>query len=267
MINISTKYTYEEVREWVENNSECELLSTEYVRMKNKLLFRCRCGKEFTRTFDSFKKGKFRLCGECAIKEKAKTKRNYVNVEGYRTPIDEVISLLNSINCEYIDRYTKEGTRSTIIKFRCEEHGIQEVYWTNLKKRKSCPMCQEYNKQNSRLSKGVEKYLIDNDIEYIKEYKFDDCVDKRKLPFDFYLPKYNTCLEVQGRQHYELAFFGGATEEQAKEKLAYTQYHDKIKKEYCNNNNIDLIEIPYWLDNKNKDYINCLTKINNKQIA
>ena len=32
--------------------------------------------------------------------------------------------------------------------------------------------------------------------------RFKDCKDKRQLPFDFYLPSYNVCIEYQGEQHY-----------------------------------------------------------------
>lgn len=41
----------------------------------------------------------------------------------------------------------------------------------------------------------VQKYLDDNNIYYIPQKKFDDCRDKLPLPFDFYLPRYNTCIE------------------------------------------------------------------------
>ena len=64
-----------------------------------------------------------------------------------------------------------------------------------------------------------------------------------------YLPDLNTAIEYQGRQHYEaVEFFGG------QEYLEYIQHHDKIKSEYCANNNIQLICIPYW-ENTN-DFLN-----------
>ena len=45
------RLTFEYVKEWVENNSECILLSTEYKNAKTKLKFKCKCGKEFERTW------------------------------------------------------------------------------------------------------------------------------------------------------------------------------------------------------------------------
>lgn len=87
----------------------------------------------------------------------------------------------------------------------------------------------------------VEKYLIKNNISFIREYRFDDCRNKKPLPFDFYLPEYNILIEYQGEQHYKpISEFGG------KENFVYTQKNDKIKEQYAINNGIRLIKIPYW---------------------
>ena len=60
------------------------------------------------------------------------------------------------------------------------------------------------------------------------------------LPFDFYLFKYNILIEYQGEQHYKpRKKFGG------EEGFKNTVIRDNIKKQYCKNNNIKLIEIPY----------------------
>lgn len=107
---------------------------------------------------------------------------------------------------------------------------------SNLLWGKGCPMCNE-----SSGERKVRQYLEKHSISYKFQKTYDDCRDIRCLPFDFYLPDYNTCIEYQGKQHYEpIDLFGG--EEQFK-----TQYkHDKIKRDYCKNNNIRLLEIPYW---------------------
>ena len=101
-----------------------------------------------------------------------------------------------------------------------------------------CPRCSE-----SKGEKMVESWLKHNQMIYIPQKKFDNCCDQRPLPFDFYLPCYNICIEYQGKQHYEaIDYFGGEAS------LLYTQYHDKIKFNYCKTNHIRLICIPYWED-------------------
>jgi len=68
-----------------------------------------------------------------------------------------------------------------------------------------------------------------------------DCRNKLPLPFDFFLPKYNLLIEYQGRQHFEnnISFF------HKKDSLEERQKLDQIKRNYCANNKIDLLEISY----------------------
>ena len=74
------------------------------------------------------------------------------------------------------------------------------------------------------------------------------------MRFDFAIIKDKEliCLiEYQGKQHYDsLDFFGGENA------LKKQKKYDDLKREYCRNNNIKLIEIPYWDYNKiNAEYL------------
>lgn len=58
--------------------------------------------------------------------------------------------------------------------------------------------------------------------------------------FDFYLPQNGAAIEYDGIQHFEeVDRFGG------KEAFEKTQKRDQIKNQWCKNNNITLIRIPY----------------------
>ena len=89
----------------------------------------------------------------------------------------------------------------------------------------------------------IAKVLEQLNIEFIKEYSFKDLksISGVKLRFDFFLPLYNTIIEYQGRQHYEDVggVFGG------KEKFKRQIMNDSLKRNYCKNKEIKLIEIPY----------------------
>jgi very-short-patch-repair endonuclease len=94
----------------------------------------------------------------------------------------------------------------------------------------------------------IENVLDKNKIEYNKQHTFLDCNNQRqgssckKLPFDFYLPKYNCCIEYDGEQHFKpKKFFGG------EEGFLRRQQLDKIKDQYCKDNGIKLIRIPYTM--------------------
>ena len=55
----------------------------------------------------------------------------------------------------------------------------------------------------------------------------------------------NIGIEYQGKQHYEpVEFFGG------EEQFLLNQKRDNIKREYCDKNNIPLLELKYTLSNK-----------------
>lgn len=98
-------------------------------------------------------------------------------------------------------------------------------------------------------SKGeqlVDAILGFNNIDYIREYAFKN-KEGNYQRMDFYV-LYNGkefCLEYHGQQHYS-------------ENIYYnhkaTVRLDNIKKEYCKNNNIVYLEIPYTMNNLTKVY-------------
>ena len=104
-----------------------------------------------------------------------------------------------------------------------------------------CPRC--------NISKGessISKYL-DRIVEYKTQIVFNECKDKRVLPFDFYLPDYNLCVEYHGIHHYEpVRFSYSISEERAIENLKNQKKRDRLKIKYCKENNIKLLIIPYW---------------------
>jgi hypothetical protein len=113
-----------------------------------------------------------------------------------------------------------------------------------------CPFC--------KISKGedeIEKFLIKNNINYLRQYKFKNLKNpktNKSLPFDFYLYDINTIIEYNGEQHFKkIKYFekrSGGFEE--------LKFRDNIKKEFLKNNNINLIEINYNQFNKIENILN-----------
>jgi len=122
----------------------------------------------------------------------------------------------------------------------CKKHGEFLLRPPLHAKGVNCPFC--------NISKGedeIEKYLIKNNIEYLREYKFDKCFNpktNKKLPFDFYIYNYNLVIEYHGEQHYQKI---GKYFESRGGGLEGRQYRDKIKKDFCSKEKIKYIEIPY----------------------
>lgn len=98
-----------------------------------------------------------------------------------------------------------------------------------------CPFC-----KMSYGERFIKKYLDLKGIKYKTEYRFKDCKYIRPLPFDFYLPEYNICIEYDGVQHFEpIGFFGGDFS------LLRNKKVDLIKSDFCKNQGIKLIRISY----------------------
>ncbi|MDU5206285.1 MAG: hypothetical protein E6182_10000 [Clostridioides difficile] len=125
--------------------------------------------------------------------------------------------------------------KKILIDFNCG-HDSHWIIPKDLKHGYCCPICNE-----SKGEKIIRLYLENNNIKFIQEHRFEDCKNKRSLPFDFYIPNYNLCIEFDGRQHFEtFNHFGG------EKGFELTKIRDKIKNKYCKNNGINLIRIPYY---------------------
>lgn len=90
----------------------------------------------------------------------------------------------------------------------------------------------------------IEKYLIENNIEYIKEFEIQP--GKTTLYCDFYLPDYNMVIEYDGEQHFFIVdkFVKNGN---PLDTLNTQQYLDRLKDRYCKENNINLLRIPYTM--------------------
>jgi len=108
-----------------------------------------------------------------------------------------------------------------------------------------CPVCDE-----SEGEFKVRSILTKYNINFKQHcYDFKNCKYKNTLEFDFYLPEHNLVIEVQGEQHY--IDNGWKSGKEFKEQ----QIRDQIKREYCKNNNIKELEIPYWEVSKAEDIL------------
>jgi len=104
-------------------------------------------------------------------------------------------------------------------------------------KKSQCPYC-----NSSSGERVIKNYLIDNNIKFSRQYRIPDCKNKRSLPFDFAVHLNNNIvlIEFQGLQHYEpINLYGG------KDNFEKQKINDSIKRNYCYENNITLIEVKY----------------------
>jgi hypothetical protein len=153
-------------------------------------------------------------------------------------PFDAALERLFEMHGDNITMLEYGGGLVNIAKFLCNICGTSWSVKASdvISQGHSCPTCKQ-----SKGETKIRKYLKKINVEFKPEFYFSDCVHKRMLPFDFYVPRYNLCIEYQGIQHHEpIAFFGGENS------LADVQKRDKIKLDYCNTNNIPFLRINFW---------------------
>ncbi len=158
---------------------------------------------------------------------------------------NEIFSLTNG-EYEIKSEYKNAKTKIKFYHKKCNHY----FYMTsdNFINGQRCPICKE-----SKGEQKIRKFLESNNIKFIPQKTFDGLVGikGKLLSYDFYLPNINLLIEFQGGFHDGTITSGF----QSKESLEIQKEHDKRKKEYANNNQIDLLEIWYYEFEKIEDIL------------
>lgn len=131
------------------------------------------------------------------------------------------------------------------LKCKCECGNIF-ICDANSWKRNEKTRCNYCSSKISNIEREVMLFLKENNITYIHQKKFKECKNKRELPFDFYLPDYNICIEVDGEQHFYNTLYRNEKD------FEQRKINDNIKDNYCLFNNIQLIRLKYNIIRNNK---------------
>jgi very-short-patch-repair endonuclease len=124
-------------------------------------------------------------------------------------------------------------TKKNKVKIICEKHGIFEQKAYVHTQGHGCPIC-----NNSKLENYLRNKLIDLNINFEQNKKYDNCRNKLPLPFDFYLINENYLIECDGIQHRKpIDHFGG------QERFEYQKKNDSIKDNWCRENKIKLYRV------------------------
>ncbi len=195
-----------------------------YINIRNKIEIICPIHGSFIQSPKLHLEGSG--CQICALLERTTTQNEFIHKCNIKHKYKYDYSLV---------KFEKIINKIEII---CKKHGLFKQSAASHLNGTGCPTC-----SSSKGEKQILHYLIENNIVYILQHKFPDCKHINVLSFDFYLPEYNLCIEYNGRQHYEsVGYFGG------EKTFKYVVKNDQIKKDYCQNNNINLLIIKYDQD-------------------
>jgi hypothetical protein len=205
----------------IKHSNKYDYSLVEYINAKTNVKIICPTHGVFEQTPNNHLRGK--NCFQCTGTPK-KTTHEFIcdAIKIHRNKYD--YSLVNYINSK------------TKINIICNKHGVFNQIPASHLNGSGCPICKE-----SSGEKSIRYFLIDKNITFKTQHKFNDCKNIFELIFDFYIPQYNICIEYQGIQHFEPSSFFGGVIEFEKRKL-----NDKIKIEYCEKKNITLIHINYF---------------------
>jgi very-short-patch-repair endonuclease len=221
---VATTFTTEEFiqRAKLIHNNKYDYSKVEYINSTKKICIICPEHGEFWQISNSHlnKRG----CPKCGI---------IIRSQNRKMICENFIQKAKKIHNNKYDYsnsfYIQSKNKIEII---CTKHGS---FWQTSNSHLNgagCPKC-----QRSKGEEQIEYWLKENNIQFETQKQFKGCKHQRLLPFDFYLPKYNMCIEFDGRQHFKPIW--------NQKSFNSTQQHDNIKDQYCLDNNIDLLRIPY----------------------
>ncbi|MGL4848542.1 MAG: hypothetical protein ACRC28_06385, partial [Clostridium sp.] len=170
-----------------------ELLSDSYENTHEKLEMKCDKGHVFKMSFKQVKDQNAR-CPICQRKKASERMRlSYGYVKEY---------LLNFGYTLLSDEYLNARSHIDVM---CPNGHKYRVGFNTFKRGSRCPICYMSSGETE-----VKRVLEKLNVNFTPQYTFSDCRSKRELPFDFYLPEHNTCIEFDGGQHYRIIkHFGG----------------------------------------------------------
>jgi hypothetical protein len=133
--------------------------------------------------------------------------------------------------------------KKTPVLIGCPIHGyFSQLPRNHVNQKQGCPSCNE-----SKGEKFIADFLKNVEINFERQRKFIDCTNTikgrycKKLPFDFYIPNQNTCIEYDGKHHY-FPIYG-------EKEFEKTKINDLLKTNYCKEKGIKLIRLPYTMSN------------------
>ena len=220
----------------------------------------CDCGTHVIKRSDNLKAGATRG-GPAAQKNKGCRTCGAEACNGSGIKNRNTTGLIQSSHTEFnvggakildVTDYIDMSNRSTIVACECKRCG--KPFFTTRRSESTTCGCgngipprslDDYIAQRGCRSMGelkIAEFLDSVKVPYVQEKKFNDCIDKVPLPFDFYLvsPTYGPyVIEFDGAQHFKpVSLFGGEDRFQLQRK------HDLMKNHYCWEHRIRVIRIP-----------------------
>lgn len=227
-------------------NGEFEVLG-EYTRALDKIeMLHHKCGKTWLITPNSFLRGK--RCPHC-----------YGNFKKSIESLNNEFKQLFGGEFKVVGEYVNADSRITVYHENCNREF--STFYGYFLKRASCYHCEP---SFSVGETAIYDFLSSRDYNFRFQHTLKNAksVNNWSLWVDFAVfddhERILALIEYDGIQHFEpVEFFGGEAAFKTQKK------NDELKNDYCNENNLLLIRIPYWeINNIEKILIDTLHEFN-----
>lgn len=200
-------------------NSEFEYLDGYKDNTKTKCRFKCKnCGNEeyYTLVNSILNKRKSIFCNLCSPSNNNSGKDNF---------------LKNAENDGFlvIGEYKNNKTPVKAIHKKCNKINYLKPNSYTLKTKCRCKYC-----NLSKNERDFSDFLDSLNIEYEIQYRIDEI---RKMPYDFFIPRMNLLVEIDGKQHNKESWGDSAEFKRLKES-------EKIKEKVAKENKFALLRLP-----------------------
>ena len=196
-------------------------------KQKNNYIIKCNnCGIVMNRNVISIFNTPYH-CDNCNFYRKGKS---HYSLEEIQMKLDD------NFNQEYVLLNYEGMSKKALLKHKCGcVFPIRELGDLFEKRNRGCPKCYKFK---SRGEQAISNFLNEHNLNFIEQKSF--CPQGKSIyRFDFFLEDFNLAIEYQGEQHFkETKIFKGSLEENKR--------RDEIKRNYCLENNIELLEINYY---------------------
>ena len=188
-------------------------------------LCKCECGNQIEVSANHLRSGHTKSCG-CLTKENT-SKATVIREEGNRYG-----------KLTVIEEYGRDKDQRILWRCRCD-CGNEKIA---LGKSLRAELVQSCGCMHSKGEEKIASILQNNNIDFIRQFHTEKLKSNKGyfLYFDFFLPSLNIIIEYQGEQHYHPTRWY-----KNQDSFEEVIERDNLKREYCIENNIKLIEIPY----------------------
>jgi hypothetical protein len=191
----------------------------------------CDCGKKVGVWGNHFRKGHTKSCG-CWHDESSRIQITKLNSSGKGYQGHDLTGQ-TYFDFKVLEKVDKNNNSEWI--YRCICPKCEKECFKTEKSMRETISCGCF--RGSQGENKIQDILEKNNIQFVREKTFSTCKDKGSLRFDFYVNN-SYLIEFDGEQHFkDRNIFDTPIEDYRR--------RDEIKNQWCKENNIPLIRIPY----------------------